>query len=746
MSDSIKSMFKRGYDREKPPVEVSTITLDAQQNEAVTTKSSMALVVAGAGSGKTRVLTERVKFLLNEGVSASDIIAITFTNMAAEEMKERLYDVANIGDCFIGTIHSFANRVMKLQGSNYTIYNEEIDNKFHKELITAYCTKLTFERFLEYKDTKNLVEIGKLPESHLSTFLSPNERGELMQIERPLEQLEREIKEFGRDKVKYPDCIESLCKKRNVITFNELLKMATKYFTSINAHIGHVLVDELQDVGMLEFNFIQSLQADNYFFVGDDYQCQPRGTKITMADGTVKSIEDVHVGDTVLSYDVSNGYYRRKTNKSFGCSVKGVSVHTADHVVTIITEQGKESSYTKNHRCFARIHYDGNENKSVVYIMKNAKNQYRVGSTQLFTDGGRNFGVRGRMNTEKATEAWILDVFDTPREAWLCEQICSYKFGIPQMTWTFNNTRFTQEESDSLYHHLGDLTKSVSECLDMYGRDINYPIFIKDTNKHFSKNHVTEVLACNLIPQVMDVAVPQLDYDTGKYYNTYEQITHKVIIDNTVKVYGLKIDPTETYVADGILTHNSIYGFKGGNVDIFLKLIEDGIFNVFYLTNNYRNSNQVLDMSRQIISQVSKKIDKVITPVYNHEGSVQVLSKNKLSEIFVKIHRDGNYRDWFILVRTNKDLYDLAERCAYEGIPYTTFKREGMTLTDLKKKMNSNKVKLLTVHTSKGLESKNVVLYGNFPIICPRYRNSEEERKVMYVGVTRAIDNLYILN
>ena len=462
MSDSIKSMFKRGYDREKPPVEVSTITLDAQQNEAVTTRSSMALVVAGAGSGKTRVLTERVKFLLNEGVSASDIIAITFTNMAAEEMKERLYDVANIGDCFIGTIHSFANRVMKLQGSNYTIYNEEIDNKFHKELITAYCTKLTFERFLEYKDTKNLVEIGKLPESHLNTFLSPNERGELMQIERPLEQLEREIKEFGRDRVKYPDCIESLCKKRNVITFNELLKMATKYFTSINAHIGHVLVDELQDVGMLEFNFIQSLQADNYFFVGDDYQ--------------------------------------------------------------------------------------------------------------------------------------------------------------------------------------------------------------------------------------------------------------------------------------------SIYGFKGGNVDIFLKLIEDGMFNVFYLTNNYRNSNQVLDMSRQIISQVSKKIDKVVTPVYNHEGSVQVLSKNKLSEIFVKIHRDGNYRDWFILVRTNKDLYDLAERCAYEGIPYTTFKREGMTLADLKKKMNSNKVKLLTVHTSKGLESKNVVLYGNFPIICPRYRNSEEERKVMYVGVTRAIDNLYILN
>lgn len=460
---SRKEMFKRGYDRKEFPVkEIVPITLDNQQQEAVSTRSCMALVVAGAGSGKTRVLTERVKFLLNDGVPANDIIAITFTNMAAEEMKERLSDVSNIGDCFIGTIHSFANRVMKLNGDKkYTIYNEETDNNFHKELILKYCKALTFERYLAYKDMKNLVEIGKLPESTLNDFLSPSERGELMQIEKPKKKLKEELKQFG-NRVVYKECIESLCEKRNVITFNELLEMATDYFKSINAHIGHVLVDELQDVGMLEFSFIQSLQADNYFFVGDDYQ--------------------------------------------------------------------------------------------------------------------------------------------------------------------------------------------------------------------------------------------------------------------------------------------SIYGFKGGNVDIFLKLIEDNLFSVYYLTNNYRNSNQVLDVATQVISQVSKKIDKVITPVYNHEGNVQIMSKAQIIPMLRRVQKDKNYRDWFILVRTNKDLFTLAEMCAEEEIPFTTFKREGMTLAELKKKMADNKVKLLTVHTSKGLESKNVILYGNFPIFCPKYRNSEEERKVMYVGITRAIDNLYILN
>ena len=79
-------------------------------------------------------------------------------------------------------------------------------------------------------------------------------------------------------------------------------------------------------------------------------------------------------------------------------------------------------------------------------------------------------------------------------------------------------------------------------------------------------------------------------------------------------------------------------------------------------------------------------------------------------------------------------------------MPFTTFKREGMTLANLKKHMNSNRVKLLTVHVSKGLEAKNVILYGNFPVQCPNYRRDEEERKVMYVGITRAKENLVILN
>lgn len=452
-----KSMFKRGFEKREKE---APITLDQQQDLAVHARDNNVLVVAGAGSGKTRVLTERIKFLLEEGVPPCNIVAITFTNMAAEEMKERLYDVEGIGDAFIGTIHSFANRVMKLSGENYRIYDDGIDNDFHRELITKYCKSLTFDRYLEYKDMKTQEMMGKITEKELNDFLIPSEQGDLRLIERTQADIDYEISVAGS--TQFPESIDTLCKARNVITFEELLKRAEAYFRSINAEIEHVLVDEFQDVGSLEFNFIDSLQADNYFLVGDDWQ--------------------------------------------------------------------------------------------------------------------------------------------------------------------------------------------------------------------------------------------------------------------------------------------SIYSFKGGNVKIFMKLIEDGLFSVYYLTNNYRNSRAVLDIADTIISQVYSKIDKTIVPMSQEEGSVQLLSKRTIPVVLDSIKKDGNFRDYFILVRTNKDLFKMQEICEENEVPFTTFKREGMSLADLKRHMDSNRVKILTVHVSKGLEVKNVLLYGNFPVKCPNYTKDEEERKVMYVAVTRAKENLVIMN
>ena len=706
--------------------------LDEKQLEIVNAIEPRIIVEAGGGSGKTRTLIERVKKLLNDGVEPSNIVCITFTNMAAEEMKERLIDVPGIDDCFIGTIHSFANRIFKNSDEIYKLYTDEIQDQFMTVLTNLYAKHLTMDKYFIYKETKKKIDLGLLDEHELELRLTPAELYEINVF----------MGDIKNDK--YKENIKTLCKKHNVITFDELLKKTTEYFKEINGKIEYLFVDEFQDIGPLEKNFFKALNADNYFYIGDEKQCQPAGTLVTMSDGTFKRIEDLKIGDEVLSYNLKEGHYCRKTKKGKGKKILDISTHFESELIQIITNNNYSSLYTKNHRCLARIHYEGNENKSVVYIMQNAKGQYRVGSTKLFTFNDRNFGLRARMNTEKATKGWILDVYENENDAWLAEQVCAYKYGIPQVTWTYKNIKNTEEDIDNLYSQLGDdLEFNVIQCLKAFGRSINYPLFVRNTNQHFSKIHLTEVVACNLISSVMDLAVPQ-ESENNRLKNQYYQIQQIVNIQgNLHKVYGLKIEDTETYVADGILTHNSIYGFKGGNVSYFLNLIKSKKWKTYYLNNNYRCGQAIIELANRVIAQADDVINTTSICKSNNPGKVIIDSKYKIDKYLKEIK---NYKDWFVLVRTNKDLAKLELKMNELEIPYVSFRKGEMTLNEMRECMAENKVKLLTIHTSKGLESKNVLLWGNFPIVQKPYLRNNDEIKVLYVGCTRAIDQLIILN
>ena len=478
--------------------------------------------------------------------------------MAGEELRKRLVDVPGIGDCFVGTIHAFANKILRNSGEEYKLYSEEIQDQFMNVLISIYGKFLTMEKYLIYKDLHKKVDLGILDEHEISNMMNPSEMYEINVFMGLI------------DDEKYPENIKTLCKKHNIITFDELLKRTTTYFKEINGKVEYLFVDEFQDIGPLEKRFFQALNADNYFYIGDEKQCQPKGTLVTMSDGTFKKIEELKIGDEVLSYSLTDGHYFAQTRKGSGKKILDISEHFENELIEIELENGLRSSYTKNHRCLAKIHYEGNENKSVVYIMQNEKGYFRVGSTKLFTFGERNFGLRSRMNTEKATKGWILKVCDNQYDAWLKEQICAYKYGIPQTTWVYKETKSQEENIAKLYEILGDLKPKVKKCLEHFGRDINYPIFIKNTNKHFSKLHVTEVNACNLIPEIMDMAVPYKN-GTERYKHDYYQIKEVKCLSllEQQKVYGLKIEDTETYVADGILTHNSLYGFKRRGCKLF---------------------------------------------------------------------------------------------------------------------------------------------------------------------------------
>lgn len=182
------------------------------------------------------------------------------------------------------------------------------------------------------------------------------------------------------------------------------------------------------------------------------------------------------------------------------------------------------------------------------------------------------------------------------------------------------------------------------------------------------------------------------------------------------------------------MRNNGIYGFKGGNVNYFLNLIKSPKWKTYYLNNNYRCGSKIIDLGNRIIAQADDIINTQTVCMSGKTGKVIIDSKYKIDDYLKKIN---NYKDWFLLVRTNKDLVKLENKLIALNIPYVSFKKGETTLEEMRKFMAENKVKLLTIHTSKGLESPNVLMWGNFPIREKPYMRNNDEIKVRYVGVTR---------
>lgn len=422
--------------------------LDKTQEEIVRSASKDILVIAGSGSGKTRTLVERVRYLLEEKeVEPSGIVCITFTNASADEMKIRLKDVRGIGDAFIGTIHSFANRIYRESGMSYQIMSTEVTIALYKEIVKKRDFEfITLDRLLERLDREADVQKGILDsvDADPRAFFDPSELSDFREIEQE---------------------IAVIRKQRNIITFDELLIKTRNYYATLDTSVEYVLLDEAQDVGILEYKFISGLNAENNFIVGDDWQ--------------------------------------------------------------------------------------------------------------------------------------------------------------------------------------------------------------------------------------------------------------------------------------------NIYSFKGADVSIFKNIAKDKNVKVYKLSNNYRSAKEILDLAERIINQVPDIIDKDVVVKNKVKGKVTIDSQYKLDKYISKIAKADNLNDWFILCRTNKDVVKILEQLREKNIPADTFKRGGMTLEEMNMQLAFPSVKVLTVHTSKGLENKNVLLYGKFPLKIPKWmtgKSAYEERRVMYVGITRSQEELIILN
>ncbi|MGH3081812.1 MAG: UvrD-helicase domain-containing protein, partial [Gaiellaceae bacterium] len=316
--------------------------LNPSQREAVLHTEGPLLVVAGAGSGKTRVLTHRVAHLIAAvGVQPNEILAITFTNKAAGEMRSRLEDLLPevARRIWILTFHAACGRIFRREAprlgykTNFTIYDQADQVRLVKQCLEE------LERDPKRFPAKGIHE-------HISSAKN--------QLIGPAEYRNRVESFYDQTVAEVYDLYQRRLFAANAVDFDDLLMLTVEVLERFpeakerwQKAFRYVLVDEYQDTNHAQYRLLQILAEKhrNVCVVGDPDQCLVAGTLVTMADGTTKPIENLRSGDEVLS--------------CFGSGVFAASRVTRVHRssrrrgIAITTASGRRIVSTPEHTHFA---------------------------------------------------------------------------------------------------------------------------------------------------------------------------------------------------------------------------------------------------------------------------------------------------------------------------------------------------------------------------------------------------------
>src|ERR1700758_3536396 len=278
--------------------EPSLPDLNPAQREAALLPEGPVLVVAGAGSGKTRVLTRRIAHLLAAvGARPPEILAITFTNKAAAEMRERLEDLVGppARAAWVMTFHSACGRILRREAprlgyrTNFTIYDQADQIRLTKQCLEELD-----------RDPKPFTPRGD--HAQISNAKT--------QLVGPTEYASRVASFYDQTVADVYDLYQQRLFASNAVDFDDMLYLTVDVLERFpeaaerwQKAFRYILVDEYQDTNHAQYRLLQLLaeKHQNVFAVGDPAQCLVEGTRVTMADGIRRPIEEIREGDEVLS-------------------------------------------------------------------------------------------------------------------------------------------------------------------------------------------------------------------------------------------------------------------------------------------------------------------------------------------------------------------------------------------------------------------------------------------------------------
>ncbi len=748
--------------------------LNEPQRLAVTTTDGPLLVLAGPGSGKTRVITHRIAYIVREGKALPwNVLAVTFTNKAAKEMQERLSKLMaspagseSIGpsarDLVVGTFHSICSRVLRREAQrdalgidrNFSIYDDDDQMKLVKQIL----------------DEMNL-DTKQFSPRMIHGIIS-NAKNDLMGPLQFQEHANRYTEEIAARVYKRYD---QVLRERNAVDFDDLIMLTYQLWRrnpdvlkAYQRRYRYIHVDEFQDTNKAQYELVRLLALGtpetpshrNICVVGDDDQCLVAGTRILMADGSERPIEQVTAGDLVWSA-YGSGTFRpaRVLSKAQRERADGIA---------ITLRSGRTLISTPEHTHFAGYRLDMTPQLYFTYLMHKRGIGFRLGTSQVHTHGQVKpvVGFMLRARQEHADALWVLSTRASENDARAVEYILSLRHGIPTLPFTPRkggsiNGLVHDERYIRRVFAAFDTEASALQLLANVGLTLEHPHFrprSRNSNRHhliitlcadsgantpmhrisivgndtqartaleslglsvrsaragsnswrFETSYssmasllatavrISEVIAVetiftarlgkNAIPGTTSslpftpaaaVRPGMVMFDAQGSYDLVTKVEH-VTLDESV--YDLNIESTHNFIANGIVTHNSIYGWRNAIPEVVRDFQRDfpGARTVL-LEQNYRSTQNILDAAhgvvRHNISRADKKLwterdggEKItLHEAYNEEEEASYV----VHEIRRLTSRDqAALRDAAVMYRTNAQSRALEEQFMRAGVPY----------------------------------------------------------------------------
>ena len=608
--------------------------LNESQRAAVAYNDGPQLVIAGAGSGKTRVLTYKIAYLLEQGVSAGNILALTFTNKAAREMKERIGklvspDLARY--LWMGTFHSICARILRQEAGNlgYTRDFSIYDTADSKSVIKQICK----EKGLEEKIYKSTVVLSKISAAK-NALMTPedyarhNEIAKRDRFDRMYEMAEvyhqYELRLKAANAMDFDDLLVNMCR---LLRGDEHARL---YYQDI---FKYVLVDEYQDTNFAQFLLVKMLAEpqNNVCVVGDDAQ----------------SIYSFRGADIRNILNFQQGYPNAKLFK---------------------LERNYRSTQTIVNAANSLIHHNAHQIRKDVYSENAVGDRLKVYS--FMTDKEEASGIAKMVLGESRKISYdnIAVLYRTNAQSRVLEGELR-KNNIPYRI--YGGTSFYQRKE------------------------------IKDAISYFR-------LAAN--PADNEALLRVINFPTrGIGDTTMRKVSEQAIVK---KMTMLDI------VSDPVAAELNVSGATAKRLENFGQMMKR--FSDLIETKNAYEAAET--MLRESGVMTAAALDR--TP----EG---IDRKQNLDELVAGLH-------------------EFVEQREKEGVSFTPiqdFLAEVSLLTDQDQNLqdHTERVTLMTVHAAKGLEFKSVHIVGLeedlFPSkFCLAPAEIEEERRLLYVAITRAME------